>query len=88
MNMEANFTFNFTEEMTMTNEAEDPRTLATSYLMYKVGKYKIHTPCTVELLIPETEFKFKQKVTQSIKSDFLISELIVAWVYLSSWNWS
>ena len=37
MNMEANSTSSFTEIVT-TNEEEDPRVLATSYIMYKVGE--------------------------------------------------
>ena len=37
--METNSTSTFTEIITTNEEEEDPRIVATSYIMYKVGEY-------------------------------------------------
>ena len=54
MNMEANSTSTFTEIVTTNEEEEDPRILATSYIMYKVGEYYFWFTFKITFKIIET----------------------------------
>ena len=57
MNMETNSTSTFTEIITTNEEEEDPRILATSYVMYKVGEHYFTVTHEGYKMFPKITFK-------------------------------